>query len=146
MLRTSLSINLSKAFDTVAMPSCWRLKKVGLSVDALDWFQNYLSDRTQCVAQEGMKSEFQRQLFQLKLGLNERKTKFMVFSFLKGNRWTHLQIRTITGQQIDRFSSYKYLGMWLDEKLNFKQHIDNFTTKLKLKMSFYFMNKSCFSM
>ena len=30
----------------------YRLKKVGLSVDGLDWFQNYLSDRTQCVAQE----------------------------------------------------------------------------------------------
>jgi hypothetical protein len=35
-----------------------------------------------------------------------------------------LQILTIKGQQIDRVNSYKYLGIWLDEKLNFKQHID----------------------
>lgn len=52
-------IDLSKALDNVDHALLlYRLKKVGLSVDALDWFKNYLSDRTQCVAQEGMKSEF----------------------------------------------------------------------------------------
>ena len=127
-----------------------------MGVDALVWFQNYLSDRTQCAAQEGIKSEFrrlttgvpqgsilglilftlyindigkpvdsenlylyaddtiiyssmsniekafqdiqlafdviQRQLFQLKRVLNERKTKCMVFSVLKVNRWSPFQI------------------------------------------------------
>ena len=52
-------IDLSKAFDTFYHALLlYRIKKVGLSVDALDWFQNYLSDRTQCVAQEGMESVF----------------------------------------------------------------------------------------
>ena len=189
------------AFDTVDHALLlYRLKKVGLSVDALDWFHNYLSDRPQCVAQEGMKSEFQRitkgvpqgsilgpivftlyinyigkivdsanlhlyaddtmiyssasnienafqdlqlvfdviqkQLFQLKLVLNARKTTFMVFSVLKVNRWSHLPILTITDQQIDRVT-YKYLGIWLDENLNLKWHIDNLTKKLKLKWGFY---------
>jgi retron-type reverse transcriptase len=35
-------------------------EQVGLSVDAVDWFQNDLSNRTQYVAQMGMKSEFRR--------------------------------------------------------------------------------------
>ena len=62
---------------------------------------------------------FQRQLFQIKLVLNERKTKLMVFSSLKVNRWSHLKILTIKGQKIDRVTYYKYLGIWLDEKVEF---------------------------
>ncbi|CAB1339696.1 unnamed protein product, partial [Coregonus sp. 'balchen'] len=36
------------------------VKQIGLGVEAFDWFQNYLSDRTQCVAKEGMKSEYRQ--------------------------------------------------------------------------------------
>jgi hypothetical protein len=68
--------------------------------------------------------------------LNERKTTFMVLSSLKVNRWSHLHILAITGQLIDRVT-YKF---------NFKQHIVTLTKKLKLKLGFYYRNKSCFSM
>ena len=41
-------------------------------------------------------------------------------------------------------SSYKYLGIWLDDKLSFKVNVDNLVTNLKLKLGFYFRNKAGF--
>ena len=49
--------------------------------------------------------------FKSKLVLN---AKCMVFSSLNEDRWSHLEILTLKGQQIDRVTSYKYLGIWLD--------------------------------
>ena len=40
-------------------------------------------------------------------------------------------------------SSYKYLDIWLDDKLSFKV-MDNLVRKLKLKLGFYYCNKACF--
>ena len=41
--------------------------------------------------------------------------------------------------------SYKYLGIWIHEKLSFNIQICNLVEKLKLKIGFYFRNKSCFT-
>lgn len=60
--------------------------------------------------------DIQKQLFHLKLVLNARKTQYMVLSNLKADKWSHLQILTLNYQLIERISSYKYLGIWLDEK------------------------------
>ena len=46
----ALFIDLSKAFDTVDHAILAdRLHKIGLSNQAVNWFSNHLSDRTQCV-------------------------------------------------------------------------------------------------
>ena len=52
-------IDFSKAFDTVDHDILLkRLGNIGLSGQAVAWFENYLSDRTQCVQFRGKKSEF----------------------------------------------------------------------------------------
>ena len=54
----SVFIDLSKAFDTVNHDVLvQRLKCCGITGHALDWFINYLSNRTQCVMADGCKSE-----------------------------------------------------------------------------------------
>ncbi len=35
-----------------------------------------------------------------------------------------------------------YLGIWIDYKLSFNVHIANLIRKLKIKLGFYFINKS----
>ena len=57
-----------------------------------------------------------------------------------------LTIYTDQGKSIEAVSSYKYLGFLIDEHFSFKPHIDNLVKKLKLKLGFYFRNKSCFTM
>jgi len=41
--------------------------------------------------------------------------------------------------------SFKYLGFLIDDSLSFKPHIQQLVKKLKLRLGFYFRNKSCFS-
>ena len=50
-------IDLQKAFDTVDHDILLsKLKAIG--VDSVDWFRSYLSDRSQCVEVNGVRSEF----------------------------------------------------------------------------------------
>ena len=42
-------------------------------------------------------------------------------------------------------SSYKYLRFLIDDSLSFKSQIQQLVKKLKLRLGFYFRNKSCFS-
>ena len=40
---------------------------------------------------------------------------------------------------------YKYLGIWLDDCLTIKLHVNNLLKKLRVRLGFFFRNKSCFS-
>lgn len=51
-------------------------------------------------------------------------------------------IVTLQGSQIELMS--QYLVILIDDGLNFKPQIKNVVMKLKLKLGFYFRNKSCF--
>ncbi len=52
-----------------------------------------------------------------------KKTKFMQFSGVKKKeKVSDIQVE-LDQQQIDRVSTFKYLGLWLDEALTFKEHI-----------------------
>lgn len=54
----SLFIDLSKAFDTVDHSVLkLRLINTGLSEQAVAWFSNYLSDRSQCITYDGLCSD-----------------------------------------------------------------------------------------
>lgn len=75
---------------------------------------------------------------QLKLVLNADKTKLMLFSNTKKVSQVPPLVFTLTGSVIEVVHSYKYLGIWLDDALTFKPHIDNLVKKLKLKLFFFF--------
>lgn len=76
--------------------------------------------------------------------LNVDKTKLMYFS-RSCSKIVTANISTTDAKCIELVSSYTYLGIWLDEKLSFKTHFDNLVKRLKVKLGFYFRNKSCFN-
>lgn len=43
--------------------------------------------------------------------------------------FTYMNITTLNVKPIERVSSYKYLGFWLNDKLCFKKHIDEMKSK-----------------
>lgn len=207
----ALFIDLSKAFDTVDHTILiQRLMDIGLSKHTIGWFNNYLSNRTQCVQAEGFISgslnvtkgvpqwsvlgpllftiyinnidhnvhnvkfhyyaddtviyssastpnqalsqlQFafdivQRNLFELKLVLNVDKTKFMLFSKSKPiSKNNLLPITTSQGSEIEFVSQYRYLGILIDDALSFGPHVEQLVKRLKVKLGFYFRNKSCLS-
>jgi hypothetical protein len=52
-------VDSSKAFDSVDHELLLaRLRNIGLCEGAVNWFRNYLSDRTQCVYTDNHKSRF----------------------------------------------------------------------------------------
>lgn len=52
-------VDLCKAFDSVDHDLLLdRLQNIGLSDEAVQWFTNYLADRSQCVFADGHKSDF----------------------------------------------------------------------------------------
>lgn len=53
---------------------------------------------------------------------------------------------SLNGTQIDQVPSYKYLGVWLDDKLSFKEHITVLVKKLKFKVGFFSRNKACLTL
>ena len=81
---------------------------------------------------------------QLKLVLNASKTKFMVFTRAQHVDYSNLCIKTLKGSHIDRVSEYKYLGIWLDDKVTFNLHVDTLASKLRQKIGFLYRNKSIF--
>ncbi len=58
----------------------------------------------------------------------------MIFSRARNIADDDLHITT--GHSIERLSKYKYLGIWLDQKLTFKFHIDILASKLKQKTKY----------
>ena len=77
------------------------------------------------------------------LSLSSIPTKLMVFSNAI-NRPLNLS-PTCQGKEIEVVTSYKYLGILIDDGLSFKLYIQQLTKKMKLKLGFYFRNKACFS-
>ena len=81
----------------------------------------------------------------LKLILNTDKTKLMVFSKARNRPLNLSPITTRQGKAIEVVTSYKYLGILIDDGLSFINCIfNNLQKKLKLKLGFYFRNKAYF--
>lgn len=66
----------------------------------------------------------------------------MVFS--NARHVTNHVIATLAGHTIEQVKVYKYLGVWVDDKLSFTVHVENLIRKLKLKIGFYYRHKACF--
>lgn len=48
------------------------------------------------------------------------------------------------GTAIERASSYKYLGIWLDDRLSFGVHIESLSKMVRPNLGFFFKMKMCF--
>ena len=99
------------------------------------------------LAFQNLQSDFhiiQQALINLKLSLNAGKTKYMVFTRKLNSPPTADNLYTIEGVPIEKVSNYKYLGVWIDDKLSFKKHISELITKIKPKLAFLYRNKACF--
>uniref|UniRef100_A0A673ZIM1 Reverse transcriptase domain-containing protein n=1 Tax=Salmo trutta TaxID=8032 RepID=A0A673ZIM1_SALTR len=87
----------------------------------------------------------QGSLLQLKLVLNAKKTNVMFFSRSKLSVRNTFVITSLDGTQIKQVSAYKYLGVWLDDRLSFKKHVTELGKKLKFKIGFLYRNRACLS-
>lgn len=67
-----------------------------------------------------------------KLKLNVQKTKYMIISNKTQLNYTDLKI-DIEGDEVERVDVFKYLGVYIDHKLKFKEHIDNVIKKIARK-------------
>lgn len=63
------------------------------------------------------------------LTVNTSKISFMIFSSKNKQIPQHTSL-TIDNEEIHRSNQEKYLGLWLDEKLTWKPHIEGLKTKL----------------
>ena len=55
-----------------------------------------------------------------------------------------MHITTTNRSEIEKVAEYKYLGIWLDEKITFKYHIDKLACNLRQKIGFFYRNISSF--
>ena len=67
-----------------------------------------------------------------KLSLNLSKTKFMLFGNCNKNTQVHLQI---DGVNVERVYENKFLGVTIDDKINWKSHIKHVQSKLSRSIS-----------
>ena len=67
-----------------------------------------------------------------KLTLNLSKTVYLFFEH-KGHTKTDLDL-TLNGVTIPRKRQTKFLGVWLDDQLNWKHHMQNLITRLSSRM------------
>ena len=56
-----------------------------------------------------------------------------------------LALTSLDGSRINQVSAYKYLGTCLDDKLSFKMHVDKLCKRLKIKLGFFYRNRTCLS-
>ncbi len=69
----------------------------------------------------------------------------MFFFKSSGTSTLNLSMFTSHVKIIEGVTFYKYLDIWIDDKLLFNVHIANLIRKLKLKLGLYFRNKSNFT-
>ncbi len=70
-----------------------------------------------------------------KLTLNTKKTKFMIFGTRRRlAKSKNIQIN-IDEESIERVTSFKYLGVWMDEILSFTTHVDKLSKKISSRIA-----------
>ena len=76
----------------------------------------------------------EKQLSDLKLVLNCAKTKWIICTKVRSADFNSLKLCYRNGTTLERVTSYKYLGIWVDEKLDFKTHVNHLVKKLRTKL------------
>ena len=131
----SVFINLKKAFDCVPTDILLaKLQAYGIRGDYINWFKSYLTDRTQyvhfngensseCTLQCGVpQGSILGPLF-FKLTLNVDRTFYMIFHRTR-IKTDDLSLRIGQGT-LKETSQHKYLGLIIDNKLNWSAHISH---------------------
>ena len=77
-----------------------------------------------------------------KLTLNISKSKYMLISKTKKIFQSDFQIK-LDGKTLERCSEYKYLGVFIDEKLNWKRHIQYLCDKLSKVCGYFAKLRYC---
>jgi len=74
------------------------------------------------------------------LHLNKEKCKTVIFAYKSLNWMNEFNLKTNNGDVIERVESIKYLGLIIDQKLTWKQHLLSLQEKLrKINFLFYHM-------
>jgi len=76
-----------------------------------------------------------------KLSLNVIKTKYMIFSTTKKKHLSNINIK-INNTEINRVNHFNFLGLTIDENLNWKEHLKNLSNKLSRTTGILNMLKS----
>lgn len=105
--------------------------------DTMAWVAEDNFDTAKTKIEEDM-IEIENYLKRNKLKLNVNKTKFMVIG---SNRECILKM---DGIEIEKVDTMKYLGVVIDEKLNFKENIEYLRKKMTKKVSFMMRMKKRF--
>ena len=79
-----------------------------------------------------------------KLSLNVKKTHFIIFSF-SNKRIVNTNDIVIDNQPVSRVSHTKFLGVIIDEKLNWSEHVNNLKIKLAKGSGIIRKCRICFS-
>ena len=85
-------------------------------------------------------------LIKLKLVLNADKTKCMLFTRARDIDFSQLNLTTLNDSKIEQVSIYKYLGIWLDDRLNYSFHIDCLAKQLRQKIGLLYRHKTSLPM
>uniref|UniRef100_M4AZN2 ribonuclease H n=1 Tax=Xiphophorus maculatus TaxID=8083 RepID=M4AZN2_XIPMA len=75
-------------------------------------------------------NDLQNEFRKHKLVLNANKTKYMIFTSDR-NVDDGLVLSSLDGTNIERVKKYKYLGLWIDEGLNFTDHVTTLASDLR---------------
>jgi len=97
----------------------------------------YCSDPSEQQSVAFLQSAFdiiQNRFCALKLVVNEKKTKCMLFSNSKISTENSISLLTLQGNLITSVSEYKYLGIIIDNTLRFGSHINYLRQNLKKKL------------
>ena len=75
-----------------------------------------------------------------KMDLNLKKCKEMIIGFCKNK--TALLVIVIDGQQLERVTAYKLLGLWVDDDLKWKSNVEYLVKKAAKRLFLLMVLKS----
>ena len=59
---------------------------------------------------------------------------------------SYVSINALGRDSFERVSSYRYLGIWVDDRLSFRLCIENLVKKQKVRLTFYYRNRACLNL
>jgi hypothetical protein len=72
-----------------------------------------------------------------KLKMNASKTKYMITRSVRKDQKGNIILRCLDGTELECVKKIKYLGVIIDDKLQFKDHCDYMLRKIGKKTSFF---------
>ncbi|KAI3351857.1 hypothetical protein L3Q82_020680 [Scortum barcoo] len=110
---------------------------MGVDPQLMDWISDYLTGRPQDDREEEYRrlvGDFAAWCHTNHLQLNTSKTKELVIDF--GRSRPRPRPVLLEGAEVEAVDSYKYLGLWLDNKLDWTTHTSHLYGKTQSRMYF----------